>query len=77
MTEIERAPERERPGCLPMAIGIVLLVFVIGLAWALVWQVLGFIFGTIALGARIGVFLLIVLGLLVLVGMFRTHVIKR
>lgn len=61
-----------------VGIGSILLgVFVLALLLAIGWSVFTFLLGAMWLAVKIAIVLLVVLGVLVLVGMVRTHVLKR
>lgn len=57
--------------------GILVGVFVLALMLAIGWSLFTFLLGTIWVALRISIVLLVVLGVLVLIGMVRTHILKR
>lgn len=57
--------------------GILVGVFLMALVLALGWSLFTFVLGTIALALKIALVLLVIVGILVLIGMIRTHVLKR
>jgi len=57
--------------------GILLGVFLVALLLAIGWSIFTFVLGAMWLALKIAIVLLVILGVLVLVGMVRTHILKR